>query len=57
MARQEVTTGTTSNFLQQINDNFIELYGGFHKVFSGTDIPSSALGEEGDIYIQYENET
>ena len=57
MARQEVTTGTTSNFLQQINDNFIELYGGFHKVFSGTDIPSFALGEEGDIYIQYENET
>lgn len=61
MARQDatqyVTEGTTSNFLAQINSHFTELYSGFHIVYSGIDIPSPALGKEGDIYIQYENET
>lgn len=57
MARQDVTAGTTSDFLRQINENFTELYGGFHIVYSGIDIPSPTLGKEGDIYIQYENET
>ena len=60
MARQEITSGTTKQFLEKINQNFEELYGSKETVDNIPDItfgnspPDNTIGEEGDIYIQYE---
>ena len=56
MAQKEITTGTTKKFLQDINDNFDELYNMAQNITYGTAIPLDTMGEDGDIYIQYENE-
>lgn len=55
MAQKQITTGTTKKFLQDINDNFDELYGMSQNITYGTSAPSNAMGNDGDIYIQYEN--
>ena len=56
MAQQEVTAGTTSNFLLQINQNFTELFDNFRIIYTGTGEPSPLDGMPGDIYIQYEKD-
>ena len=67
MARQEITQGTTKQFLTKINENFLEIYQKLEicqkledlplpTIYSGTENPDPDLGTLGDIYIQYENE-
>lgn len=51
---KQVTSGTTKQFLQDINDNFTELYGLSTKITYGTNSPSDDQGEDGEVYIQYE---
>ena len=58
MAQKQITTGTTKKFLQDINDNFNELYGFYdmrQKIIYGIDAPSNTIGNNGDVYIQYED--
>lgn len=59
MARKEITTGTTKKFLQDINENFEEVYtliNNINNISFGTNPPDITEGEEGDIYIQYDEE-
>ena len=51
---KQITSGTTKQFLQDINDNFKELSDLITNISFGTSLPSEEIGEEGDIYIQYE---
>lgn len=51
---KQITSGTTKQFLQDINDNFAELFNSITNISFGTSLPSEEMGEEGDIYIQYE---
>ena len=54
MAKKTITSGTTQKFLEDINANFAELYELAKKITFGTEEPNNANGEDGDIYIQYE---
>ena len=64
MARQEITSGTTKKFLEDINKNFKELYktsedlnnsiDGSPDIMFGDSTPDNSVGKDGDIYIQYE---
>ena len=51
---KQVTSGTTKQFLQDINANFKELSDSIKNISFGTSLPSEEMGKEGDIYIQYE---
>lgn len=58
MAKKQITTGTTKKFLQDINDNFNELYDmgqNITNITYGTSAPSDTIGNNGDVYIQYED--
>ena len=49
------TESQYKKFLQDINDNFNELYDMSQNITYGTSAPSNTMGNNGDIYIQYEN--
>lgn len=62
MSRKQISAGTTAKFLKDINDNFVDLYENKQdklapsqrrNIYYGSSAPSSAVGEEGDIYVQY----
>lgn len=54
MARKQISQGTTKQFLEDINNNFEELYTLTKNITFGTEAPDSADGDDGDIYIQYD---
>jgi hypothetical protein len=53
MARNTIVAGTTKQFLQDINENFEELYGLAKNITFGNSEPNNEDGNDGDIYIQY----
>lgn len=54
MSKITIQSGTTKQFLKDINSNFDELYNKVKNITSGTEEPNDSEGEDGDIYIQYD---